>query len=253
MKLLIQSDMKLDSWQIGISRDIDFDVAILAGNISCDRVLHLVVIADGLSRFTSPPQPVLFVPGNREFWAACMEDELVRSRDLIATAMGPARSIVHLLDKNEVAIGGVRFLGCTLWTDEALAVQVEKTNGEASYDFGMAIRLRRRRWLEHADAVRLHYQQRTWLLDKLREPFAGKTVVITHYAPPTGSALQVEFFEVPVLWIHGHTLESLDYRLGNCRVVCNARGNPEAWPFELRNPQFDPALVIDLDQLESNA
>ncbi|WP_436316973.1 hypothetical protein [Variovorax sp. LjRoot84] len=32
------------------------------------------------------------------------------------------------------------------------------------------------------------------------------------------------FFDVPVLWVHGHTHQSFDYRVGSCRVLCNPRG-----------------------------
>ena len=169
-----------------------------------------------------------------------------------ARAIDPARSFVHLLHTSEVVTQGVRFLGCILWSEGVPPGEVDRTHGESSYDFAL-IRLlyerrgnqqEQRRWLASADAVRLHRQQCAWLLARLGEPFDGKTVVITHHAPHD---LTGEFFEVPALWVHGHTLESLDYCVGLCRVVCNARGNPKAWPGEVRNPSFDPALVIDLD------
>jgi len=53
-------------------------------------------------------------------------------------------------------------------------------------------------------------------------------------------------FEVPVLWVHGHTHSSRDYVVGRCRVVCNPRGYalaPRALP---ENAAFDPALVIEI-------
>ena len=174
-----------------------------------------------------------------------------------ARAIDPARSFVHLLDTSEVVTQGVRFLGCILWSEGVPPGEVDRTHGESSYDFAL-IRLlyerrgkqqEQRRWLASADAVRLHRQQCAWLLARLGEPFDGKTVVITHHAPHD---LTGEFFEVPALWVHGHTLESLDYCVGLCRVVCNARGNPKAWPGEVRNPSFDPALVIDLDDLDQS-
>jgi Icc-related predicted phosphoesterase len=43
------------------------------------------------------------------------------------------------------------------------------------------------------------------------------------------------------LWIHGHTHTSFDYRVGETRVVCNARGYPgEA------GTSMNPALVIEV-------
>mgnify|MGYP006329361721 CR=1 FL=1 len=46
------------------------------------------------------------------------------------------------------------------------------------------------------------------------------------------------------LWIHGHTHDSFDYRLGGTRVLANPRGyvcNGEA-----ENPDFDPGLTVQV-------
>lgn len=108
----------------------------------------------------------------------------------------------------------------------------------------------------------LHQTHRDWLSGKLNERFDGPTVVVTHHAPHRGSLsalyasdwvsgafvseLPDQFFEVPVLWVHGHTHISFDYKVGNCRVLCNPRGymigRNKATP---ENDQFDPALVIE--------
>jgi hypothetical protein len=117
-----------------------------------------------------------------------------------------------------------------------------------------------RRRLTPTDTLALHWQEREWLLDKLREPLDSDTVVVTHHAPSRESVaakwsgdwltpsfvndLPYPFFEVPLLWVHGHTHISLDYRRGRTRVVSNPRG------YRLRdgsfeNPQFNPGLIID--------
>lgn len=49
----------------------------------------------------------------------------------------------------------------------------------------------------------------------------------------------------PALWLHGHTHGSFDYRVGNTRVICNARGYAKNGINE--NPDFDDACVIELD------
>jgi len=51
---------------------------------------------------------------------------------------------------------------------------------------------------------------------------------------------------VPVLWVHGHTHSSHDYRVGGCRVVCNPRGYqpaPQALP---ENHFFDAQRVVEI-------
>ena len=50
----------------------------------------------------------------------------------------------------------------------------------------------------------------------------------------------------PDLWLHGHTHDSFDYRVGRTRIVCNARGYAKAGVNE--NSLFDPGFTIDLDQ-----
>ena len=48
------------------------------------------------------------------------------------------------------------------------------------------------------------------------------------------------------LWVHGHTHDSFDYRVGATRVVCNPRGYVRDGVQE--NAHFDPALVVDVGQ-----
>ena len=85
-------------------------------------------------------------------------------------------------------------------------------------------------------------------------------VVVTHHGPSRLSIapqyeghplnpcfvsdLLASFFERPVLWIHGHVHNSLDYQLGNARVVANPRGYRRRGGFE--NDAFDPAMVIEV-------
>lgn len=64
-------------------------------------------------------------------------------------------------------------------------------------------------------------------------------------SPAFVSDLPDEFFDVPSVWIHGHTHSSADYVRGRCRVVSNPRGYPLAGGgFE--NARFDPGFVVDL-------
>lgn len=61
------------------------------------------------------------------------------------------------------------------------------------------------------------------------------------------SELPEEFFEVPVLLIHGHTHASFDYWIRNCRVVCNPRGYMLRRNGQVPEKEsFDPALVVEV-------
>ena len=43
-------------------------------------------------------------------------------------------------------------------------------------------------------------------------------------------------------WLHGHTHDSWDYMINNCRVICNPRGYYKADP----NTGFDPEMTFEL-------
>jgi hypothetical protein len=59
-------------------------------------------------------KPVLYVPGNHEYYGAVMGQVIAEMRGLAAG------TDIHVLDDDELILGGVRFLGCTLWTDLSL-------------------------------------------------------------------------------------------------------------------------------------
>ena len=89
-------------------------------------------------------KPVLFVPGNHEFYNG------ERTRTLKALREAAVGTNVHLLDRDEVVLNGVRFLGTTLWTDFELDVVTGTPVATAMRDairgltdFGGTIRERR--------------------------------------------------------------------------------------------------------------
>ncbi|WP_088952669.1 metallophosphoesterase [Variovorax sp. HW608] len=113
MKLLILSDLHLEFGAFKVP-DVEFDVAVLAGDIAVPAT-KAIQWARRDANF-GEHTPVIFVPGNHEFYADVLSSGLVNMRK------ASAGTNVHALDCNEVAIGGVRFLGCTLWTDFALRI-----------------------------------------------------------------------------------------------------------------------------------
>ncbi len=270
MKLLLLSDLHLELSDLAIPEHVDFDVAVLAGDILWPGVqLH-----DWLQR--SPPlrraKAVVAVSGNHEYFDRVLQHEAAAMQQAAQAGAAPP---LHLLDCAEVQLDSVRFLGCTLWTDFELRIDTPAgpvsdsargiaTSGRVMADYrtigwcdapGAAPRT-----LTPHDSLRMHRQQRQWLQDKLAERFAGPTVVVTHHGPHRQSLaprfasdwvstayvseLPASFFEVPVLWVHGHTHSSHDYRIGNCRVVCNPRGYQTAVMAMPENASFNPALVV---------
>lgn len=253
MKLNVLSDLHLGFG--AMERPLnDADVVVLAGDISRPREA-----AAWSLRFD---KPVLYVMGNHEFYGSSLERAAAEMRRLCDGTH------VHVLDGREVVLGGVRFLGTTLWTDfEADGTPERRAAAEDEArrlmrDFSR-IRLREGEDALFAphDAAALFRRQAAWLDERLRTPHAGPTVVITHHAPSmrsihprfAGSLLNACFVsdaehllgaERACLWIHGHTHDSFDYRLGGTRVVCNPRGYVRGGIAE--NACFDPDFMVEV-------
>jgi len=102
MKLHMLSDLHTEF--AGFSPpDTGADVVILAGDIG----VGLGGIEWAARRF--PKVPVIYVPGNHEFYGhdIGLTDQL--------KAAAPAD--IHILNNDTLELEGIRFLGCTLWTD----------------------------------------------------------------------------------------------------------------------------------------
>ena len=247
MKLHVLSDLHIEFADFTIPQT-DADIIILAGDIG--------VGLSGLEWLQTQAiqKPVIYVPGNHEYYQ--------HDLSLIARLREDAPPNVYLLDNDMVVIAGVRFLGCTLWTDfdyfgeadKFFAVQNARKN-MADFD---VIR-HKGNVFRPEDAMRLHAYSRGWLECMLAQPYSGKTVVITHHAPASGSVhpryarnlLTPAFVSnlEPLmdsrrvaLWIHGHMHDAFDYEVYGTRVICNPRGYA---PYE--DPEgFKPDLVIEV-------
>lgn len=82
-----------------------------------------------------------------------------------------------------------------------------------------------------------------WLAQKLREPFTGKTVVISHHG--SHPFCQHPRFPLDLLtaafWCFGHTHANVDVQVGRCRLVSNQRGYPNEGVRD-----YQPDLVMAL-------
>ena len=228
--------------------ETDAEVVVLAGDVGVGtRGVPMI-------REWFPEKPVVYVAGNHEFY----REAIPRLSEKIAVAAEGTR--VHYLENRAVVIGGVRFLGCTLWTDFDVFGERVRCMAEAQVtmnDFRL-IRTHpeyHRFGPAHARARHLHSVR--WLMSALDEPFAGPTVIVTHHAPSLRSC-NPEFRAHPItaayvsdlewmmdgraaLWVHGHTHVCVDYEIGGTRVVANQRGYPHD-----AVKGFDPGRVVQV-------
>jgi Icc-related predicted phosphoesterase len=232
------------------------DVCVIAGDV-CDR-MNLSI--NWVGKVIRPRMPVVFVPGNHEFYDSTLAVARQNARRLCKALD------VTLLDDCAAEIEGVRFVGGTLWTDFELngtaANVVERAMNEARVslaDYGETriLDFDTYRQMKPQDTVEMHAATRAFLADAFLDPSAVPTVVVTHHAPHRGS-LHVRYLNDPVTpafvsdmadcirawkplaWIHGHVHSSFDYFEGSTRIVCNPRG------YRLENPHFDFVKVIEI-------
>jgi len=233
------------------------DVLVLAGDIGLG--------SSAVDLFKDWPVPVLYVAGNHEGYHECWEEvkEEIRNKT--------QKTSVRFLEREVADFGGVRFLGCTLWTDYCLlGAQTQSQameNAQRCLHDHRVIRTSDGERFAASDALRDHERSRAWLHEELSRPYDGKTAVVTHHAPHplsvhpryagdiTNAAFSSDLSELvqkATYWFHGHTHDSFDYVVGDCRVVANPRGYAlnqysvaSVKNLEFENANFHYACVID--------
>jgi predicted phosphodiesterase len=224
------------------------DLLVLAGDVGSYQANSRLPDSDfGLGRFAPAngwPCPVLYVPGNHEYDALDFDATHTRLRKTCE------RLGITWLERETRVIGGVRFVGTTLWTDfDALAAEQpdttrllkarEKAFRAANFYLAKAATTRGGELMLAPQWRELGLQCQGWLRAALDEPFDGRTVVVTHFAPSLHSAdprygrvpgtagfcnALDALFDRADYWLHGHLHCPQDYRVGRCRVVANALG-----------------------------
>lgn len=266
MKLHILSDLHLEfkSWEAPAT---EADVIILAGDIGS----HTHGLDWAVRQAAFAGKLIIYIIGNHEFYGT----ELIGLRKQIfakAEALRAEGHQIFVLDDKRMEFDGCRVLAATLWTDYKLfgdGMEMAFAMNEAKRsmnDHSCIFYAERGHHLDSYSrrsslflpihAARIHSRSRAWLSAELNKPFAGKTVVVTHHLPSMqsvaerfkNSALSAAFasnmdalVEKADLWIHGHTHDAFDYRLGRCRVVCNPKGYPGE-----QGTAFRPDLIVEV-------
>jgi len=248
MKIQVLSDLHIEFDDFEFQKS-DSDVVVLAGDI------HIKNKGVSWAIENIKDKPVLYVLGNHEFYGSAYPKLVHYLKDI---AKG---TNIHILEKDTVTIDGVNFFGCTLWTDFDLFGDARITGYECQQvmtDFKKIRLSPKYSKLRSIDAASIHRQSLHWLQSELESHKDEKNLVITHHGPSpaslpngkeqeTSSAAyvsQLEHFMTefnPNYWIHGHMHNSSDYKVGNCRVICNPRGYPNE-----KNPDFRQGLTIEL-------
>lgn len=167
---------------------------------------------------------ILYVLGNHEYYKSS-PSEVARNVNRLKEEFPN----VAILTNRIVTIDGQRFIGGTMWfalNERAAAFRLMMNDFNVIDDFEP--------WV---------YNENHEFVDTVMMNLRPDDVVITHHLPSPksisrrfrGNALNDFFLHdmtglieavQPRLWIHGHTHDRFDYKIGPTRVVCNPHGYP---------------------------
>src|ERR1700730_15180911 len=133
------SDVHLEStrdWDLpsGGSRP-QFDVMVVAGDLIPRMERGVAWLRERVTN-----RPVLYVPGNHEFYGCDIDRTVEKARQ------AAAGTNVRILQNDSVEIDGVLFVGGTLWTDFALLGNPDHAMQIAGYGINDYHRIRKRRY-----------------------------------------------------------------------------------------------------------
>jgi len=239
VRVLVVSDLHLefqpDGGEALISRLADAEVVVVAGDLSVTETLY-----PALDRLRAKYPHVVFVNGNHELY-----NSVPHLLDQLLDAYAAAHPEFHRLSRSTATVGGVRFVGCTLWFGRfpGYKQQRRKLNDfELIDDFEP--------WVFEENARDRDFLERT---------VVPGDFVVTHHIPAPGgldpryrgdplNGFFLSDMEAvirknrPAIWAFGHTHSSADFRIGATRLVCN----PFGYFGYGDNPRFDPGLVVEM-------
>lgn len=266
MKVKVVSDLHLECCEHGhgVPELGEGEVLILGGDILCARHLKKdgplkAVYRDFLKKCADNFAWVLYIAGNHEAYGYNYEG----TWDVLKENLPDG---IHLMEDNVVKIGDWNFIGSTFWTDFRNGNALEMMEAEQCMNDYKTIRITPKyRKMNPDDTYAFHQKSKQFLLDQLELLKNQKIWVLTHHAPSYQSVhekfkkngiangayvsnldgLILDHPEIKV-WSHGHTHTSFDYKIGECRVVCNPRGYYNGYNNADLNIEFDPNFEVEL-------
>lgn len=247
MRIQIVSDLHYEFSYMKLKVPLDVDVVVVAGDLTSAGRLDL------LETFLKHVEvPVVYIPGNHEYYGSQM-----KAVDLFITDLMNEYENLSYLNGASIVYGGLRFVGCTLWSNldlDPTGLLAERLPYGIN-DFNQ-IKVTPVRYLNVGDIVDMNLASREYLrgvIEASKEP----VVVVTHFGPTrksiapeyAGSLLNPYFacncedlfMDNVKCWIHGHTHGTIREEVNGIPVIANPRG------YHTENKRFDSKFAIDLD------
>lgn len=169
---MLVSDLHTEEWTYEDLKDfiyrvklfVNDDYLIIAGDLGHLNKSYIIYLT--LLELTKIFKYVIWVPGNHEYFGfdVNMADRLMKT--IVCKVNEKSYyGATYFLNMDEIKINDIRFIGCTLWSENPI-VHPEPRD----YD------------ITSEDRLKLHLKHKSWLRWKLeRNP--GVYIVITHHCP----------------------------------------------------------------------
>jgi Icc-related predicted phosphoesterase len=211
------------------------DILVIAGDF-----LYLSKVPHQVLRYLSDNYRMIFyVPGNHEYYKleTSKAPEVLKSLEETYPKLK-----VLAAEKDPVEVDGIKFWGDTMWFEESPQNVLYQGFINDFYHIKQF-----QPWVY--DRNRVFRERASYIIDK-------NTIVVTHHLPSyccvdpiyKDSVLNRFFVcnmdwiisnEQPKYWLHGHTHEKVDVKLGETRVIANPFGYPDE--YQIKKP-----LILDL-------
>lgn len=260
LKVAYASDLHCEFGDIELKNTENVDVLVLAGDTVLVNFLHEHPEPDvyppekdwgtkqGLAyqfrgffaRINKEFPRTIIILGNHEFYHGYWFKSIEHFRDEIKKYEN-----ITFLERESVEIGGVVFIGCTLWTDmnrgDVTTLYTIKScmndfrlikNDQTNYSI-----------LKPEETTIRHRTSLDFISNTVKKCGDKKCVVVGHHSPSRlsthqkyeadydmnggySSFLNQFIYDHPQIeyWIHGHTHYPFDYMLGETNILCNPRG-----------------------------
>lgn len=246
MKLQILSDLHIDSYArqshpMGHIPKTDADVVLVAGD-TANSDIGMPWLQEQAARLQVP---LITIAGNHEYF----NEDVLHFDKKLATWDNysiESKQGVRFLQCQHIDIGEIRILGCTLWTDYQYQANEDTMAAATRFMRDYKQIYAGGELFSPEVSMQIHAVQRQWLKQALMtaKDLGKKTVVMSHHSIsplsvsekyanlPSNAAFVSDLSGwmhedwAPTLWIHGHTHEAFDYRIGNTRVIVNPRAYP---------------------------
>lgn len=224
------------------------DILVLAGDI-CVASHYNKQTHEFFQKCVEGYNRVFYLLGNHEFYCSSIEKAKHTLQEKLPNG-------ITLMDNRSEFVGGVHFIGSTLWTNfDNMNADTMDTARSMMTDYKLID------GFSPENALERHLFTREWF-ERAIPMLRGPVFVMTHHAPSTKSvkgrysgsegmySSNMESFikKNPNIigWCHGHVHESSDYMVEQCRIVANPFGY---YPDEL-NPNFDASFEVEIPDEE---